>query len=890
MKTYCLIDGSGYIYRAFYAIPPLTAPDNTPVNAVYGFTNMLMQLLRQNESECIAVIFDAGKKNFRSEIYPQYKQNRVETPADLIPQFPLIRQAVDAFNIKSVEKEGFEADDIIAAYTRQITEQGDNVLIISADKDLMQLAKENVNIYDPMKKKVLTNSDILKKFGVSPNYITDVQALMGDSSDNIPGVKGIGPKGASNLVNTYGHLNEIYNQLDKITGRTHDLLSEQKEQAFLSLKLVSLCQNIPDLPPLCDFCQIHPSTNKISSFLSRMGFDSLQKKIPHFVSDQIQHIQKNKTKLTPFKIIRQEKDFISLTRKIKDKLFLDVIYEDLHPLKTKIIGLSLLTDDSSAYIPIFHTSETADLFGHSILTEQIHPVNIQKYLIPILTDPKIKKIAYDYKHICHLFHNTFSIDIDTKNFDDLLIMAYNSQNKNPDLSLPALSSNLLGNNPIHEDIISGQKISLIKIQSISEYAQSRITTIYQLYPILKKALNEEIYNQLDKPLLPVLYKMEKEGITVDKQKLQNLNLYFDDEIKKISQKIYQQAGKIFNINSPMQVGEILFETLQIPGGKKSKKTGAYITDVDTLKKLSRDYPIIGDILSHRTLIKLKTTYIQSLIDSTINNKIHTTYHQTTTNTGRLSSSDPNLQNIPIRDEAGRQIRSCFIAPHDYVFLSADYSQIELRLLAEIAAVPSLKSSFINEQDIHAITASEVFNIPLQDITPQWRRRAKSINFGIIYGQSAFGLAENLGISRKEARQYIDSYFEKYPQIKTYMDKTIDFAKKMGFVLTPMKRKCFIEGFNNTMTQSFASRSAINAPIQGGAADLIKKAMIEIDEKLKSYQTKMILQIHDELVFLVPRKEIDTITPLIKETMESVLKLSVPLKVDIGIGDNLNQAH
>jgi len=911
-KHLCLIDGSGYIYRAFYAIPNMTRPsDGLPVNAVYGFTSMLMQFVSENNADCLAVVFDAKRSNFRNDIYPPYKANRRETPPELVPQFPLIRDAVKAFDVASVEEEGFEADDLIASYTRKALEEGMDVTVVTADKDLMQLMDASVQIYDPMKKKMLTPADVQKKFGVLPSQVVEVQSLMGDTSDNVPGVKGIGPKTAAELILSFGDLETLYQNLDKVSNaRWRQLLLENKENAFISKKLVSLAKDAPLPKPIKDFCCAAPNVERINAFLDENGFKSLKKRTGGFVEKRSCVVHQMQPALKKYVCVQTEKELETWIKRIEKKghVALDTETDSLNSLQANIVGLSLSVDPFEAcYVPLAHVgeSEKTDLFNYQagkVLLPQVSKQFIRERLLPVLKD--VLKIGHNIKYDLEVISHNFDYDISSEKMEDTMVMSYDLTGITYGRGLEELSEIYLGEKGLaYEDVCGKGRTAIpfaeVPLEKATQYACEDADFTFRLYRVLNEKLakerKEDIYRKMDIPLIRTLMAMEQAGILTDQRALERMQVDFGQKISELEKKIYEQAGEVFNINSPVQLGEILFEKMQLSGGKKTSKSQNWTTDSDTLETLAADgVALAQSVLDYRQYNKLKSTYIDSLLTlaDEKTKRVHTHFSQTVTATGRLSSNNPNLQNIPVRTEEGRQIRSAFIAKDGCVLMSADYSQIELRLMADVADVKALKEAFLRGEDIHTATASQVFGVPLDKVDATTRRSAKAINFGIIYGISPFGLARQLGISRGQAKNYIDSYFAKYPEIKEYMDKTIEFASKHGYVLTPFGRKCFIGGFENQATKGFASRAAINAPIQGGAADIVKMAMNKVYQLLNEghYRSKMLLQVHDELVLEVPDNEIESVRRLLKETMENVVNLSVPFIVEIGTGKNWTEAH
>lgn len=937
--TICLVDGSGYIFRAFYALPPMTRPDGTPVNAVFGFMNMLMNLSQDNPCSHIVVIFDAKRRNFRNDIYPAYKENRKETPPELVPQFPLIRQAAEALNIPWLEMEGYEADDLIATYTRLALKQGWDVRIISADKDLTQLKREGVSVYDPMKKKMISDEDIFNKFGVTPDKIVDVQSLMGDAIDNVPGAVGIGPKTAAQLINQFGDLDTLLARLDEIPQpKRRDGLKRDKDQILISRQLVRLDDNAPVNIKLEEFSVREPNIDTILSFLKENNFKSLLTRVQNWTNKRSQTVNTAKTidssiqntDLTQPKIsetaildneqlqlIEKQYDLIQTEEAlqqwistIKDKVAIDTETNGIDAMTAKLVGFSLATSAGKAcYVPLRHggeeETEPLDLFSFQTQSNRPQQISVKKALAllkPVLENPSITKIGHNIKYDLHILAKEYNSDFICTPIEDTMVMSSVLDGSKHGHGMDELASLFLNYNTIKYTDVCGTGRSKITFDAVPldkacEYAAEDADITLRLYELFSNRIQIEdtahIYQTIDKPLIDILFRMEEKGILVDRNRLVQTGELLTQQLSRLTEEIYTAAGEKFNINSPAQLGTILFEKQGIKGGKKGAN-GAWTTDVKVLENLASEGSELARlVLDYRGYAKLKSTYVDALLSvSEKEPRVHTSFSLTATNTGRLASSDPNLQNIPIRTEYGKEIRRAFVARKGYKLIAADYSQIELRLMAEVANVTRLKESFCHNEDIHARTASQIFNIPLDQINSDTRRQAKAINFGIIYGISAFGLANNLGISRSDAKQYIDAYFEQYPEIRTYMQQTETFALANGYVLTPFGRKCFIQGLNEGRTRSFALRAAINAPIQGGAADIIKKAMHAIDTKLKTagLDCTLLLQVHDELVFEVLEKDIVTASQLIKESMETIVPLSIPLITDIGVGDNWKDAH
>lgn len=943
----CLVDGSGYIFRAFYALPMMTRADGTPVNAVYGFMNMLMNLVSENNCSHIVVVFDAKRKNYRNEIYPLYKENRKETPQELVPQFPLIRQASEVLNIPWIEMEGYEADDLIATYARIAKEKGWHTTVVSADKDLMQLMNEDVSLYDPMKKKYLTNEDVLNKFGVLPDKVTDVQSLMGDSTDNIPGATGIGPKTAASLINEFGSLENLINNISQIKNeKRRAILERDKEQILISQKLVTLATDAPVDTDLSIYRAKTPDLSLIEAFLIENRFKSLLGKIASWAKLRSQNVASNQAvdasslfdkmdgvadtqpsekqssfnASKPFVIptnYELVQDETALNRWVlalqKVPYFaIDTETTALDILNAKLVGISLSDKAGHAcYIPVRHGGDDdnlaeADLFSFSTNNfhqreKQLPTQVVLKALAPLLKDNNIQKIGHNIKYDLHILAKEYGSDFEINNIQDTMVLSYVLYGASHGHGMDELAELYLNHTTIkYEDVCGSGKDKItfdaLPLDKALNYAAEDADVTLRFYELFNPKLDEKlrfIYEQVDLPLVKILFEMEEKGIQVDTLQLQNLKHLFTQELNRLTDEIYALAGEEFNINSPMQLGQILFEKMGLPGGKKNAK-GGYSTDVKVLETLAQNGHEIAKVaLEYRSFSKLKSTYVDALLTLTDKDlRVHTSYMQTVTSTGRLSSTDPNLQNIPIKTEAGKEIRKAFIAKKGYKIVAADYSQIELRLMADVAGVKNLKASFMKNEDIHARTASQIFHVPLDEVTKDLRRNAKAINFGIIYGMSAFGLSAQLGISKQEAGNYIHAYFNEYPEIKTYMDETVQFATTNGYVLTPMGRKCYIRGIMDPKMRGIASRAAINAPIQGGAADIIKIAMQKVVAKLKEEQVDatLLLQVHDELVLEVKESDTQKVATLLKETMETAVQISVPLVVEVGIGDNWKDAH
>ena len=927
-KHIYLVDGSTYIFRAYHALPPLTRKsDGFPVGAISGFCNMLDKLIKdereKNNLTHLLVIFDASGKTFRNEIYPEYKANRSTPPDDLIPQFPVIRKATDAFNVTHVEMLGYEADDLIASYAKAAVDEQMKVTIVSSDKDLMQLVKEDVSMLDTMKNRLIKKNEVIEKFGVEPNRVIDVQSLAGDSVDNIPGVPGIGIKTASLLINEYDNLDNLLEKASNIKqNKRRESLIEFADQARLSRELVTLKEDV-ELPiPIknIEIQSINPE--KLISFLKGMEFKTLtEKKAREFnlnldeIKTEELNLEFNEKEVINTEV-KNEKDFNNFelekyaTILNKDELenwkkriiekgyvAIDTETDSLNAVEANLIGFSLAIDVNDAcYVPLKHDNAN----------KQINFDDAIEFLKSINADSSILKIFHNKKYDA-LVLDKYNIKVNS--YDDTMLISYSLGSGASRHNLDFLAKKYLEHSAIsYKEIVGSGKnqksFNEIDIDKASIYAAEDADITFRLWKILKPKLLEEkvssVYETIERPLAKVIMDMEKNGVCIDEEILKDLSLKFQKEILNIETKCFEIVGSEFNLGSPKQIGEILFDKLKIKGGKKTP-SGAWSTDAETLNFLaSSGHALPKLLLEWRGLSKLKSTYTDAL-PTFVNKKtkrIHTSYSMSSTSTGRLSSSDPNLQNIPIKNDEGRMIRSAFIAEPGSSLISADYSQIELRIIAHISDDNNLKDAFKNDIDIHSLTASEVFGIPLKDMNQDIRRKAKAINFGIIYGISAFGLSNQLDISRSEASDYIRSYFEKFPSIRDYMETTKEFAKDNGYVKTLFGRKCFIDESINRGPggKAFMERAAINAPIQGTAADIIKRAMIKIPKyfEKENLGTKMIMQVHDELIFETKDNEIEEtmsiVTREMSEAHKPVINLSVDLKVEAASGKNWEQAH
>tara|TARA_B100000686_G_scaffold160152_1_gene167760 strand:- start:277 stop:3024 length:2748 start_codon:yes stop_codon:yes gene_type:complete len=907
-----LVDGSAYIFRAYYALPPMSRKDGTPVNAVFGFTNMLVKLIEDYREEKLIVIFDAARKNFRNKIYPAYKANRGETPEDLIPQFDLIKKSVNAFNIPQLEIEGYEADDIIASYAKNAQKLNISSLIISSDKDLMQLVNDKVQMFDPMKNKKIGINEVIEKFGVEPNRVTQIQALTGDKVDNIPGAPGIGPKTALELINKFGNIEELINNVDQIKQeKRKKIIQDSVQDIRVSLELVKLDDKVK-LPILIDkiipYNKINNNQESINNFLKEQGFRAIINRIANnsFINKKnISNENKNNQIQAKYIAINEINKLKNIAQEIKKVgiCAIDTETDSLNIEKANLVGISLCYNEhSSYYIPINHKN----LENQKRIKEQISELEVLGIFKDICSDPSILKIGQNIKYDIRILRK---YNVNFKTIDDTMLLSYALDNGITRHGMDDLAFMHFNHSTIKfKDIVgSGKKeisFDYVNIEDATKYAAEDAFITFKLFNLLHPRISMEkstyIYEKIDKPLINALSLMEYIGIKINKKYLKKLSLEFENESQKIEKKIFKITSKNFNIGSPKQLGEILFVEMGIKGGKKTK-TGSYSTDSLTLEDLSHQGHVIANlVLEWRELTKLRSTYTQALLEQAEEktDRIHTSYAMATTLTGRLSSNDPNLQNIPIRTENGKKIRNAFITEKNYKLVSFDYSQIELRLAAEMSKDKNFINSFLNGEDIHSSTAKDIFNVTDKDLNSDLRRKAKAINFGILYGISPYGLAKQLKITNSEAKLYIENYFKKYPKIKDYMDYQIQFAQSSNFVSTIFGRRCNIKGINdkNFNVRGFAERQAINAPIQGSAADIIKLAMIQIHNKIisKEILAKMLLQVHDELIFEINEKDIKESSIIIKQIMENshlqYKDFAVPLIVDYGIGNTWGESH
>jgi DNA polymerase-1 len=910
-----LIDGSGFIFRAFHALPPMTRPDGVPVNAVFGFTNMLAKLLKDHEGTHIAVIFDAGRLTFRNRIYEAYKAHRPPPPDELIPQFALVREATIAFGVPSIELEDWEADDLIASYARAAVECGGQATIVSSDKDLMQLIRPGVAMLDPIKQKAIGPAEVMEKFGVPPEKLIDAQALMGDPTDNVPGVPGIGPKTAAQLLTEFGTLDAVLAAAPAMKpSKRRDMLLEHADAARISRELVTLREDAPLPVPVDHLNPRPPERATLAAFLAAQGFRSIATRLG-LDGPALTTAPKRQGELVlsddapapspaptvhgdfgPYETVTTEAALATWAAAIRETglVALDTETDGLDAMRAGLLGISLAVAPGRAcYIPLRHDG----------VSEQLPETAVVAALGPLLADPAILTVMQNAKFdmLMLLRHGFPPIAA----LDDTMVISYSHEAGLHGHGLDELATLHLGHTPVSYDTVTGTgrnriPFAAVPIEKATHYAAEDADVALRLWqalhPRLRTTHSLVLYEKLERRLIPILLDMERAGIKVDADDLRRMSVDFESRMGVMELDIHRLAGRSFNLGSAKQLGEVLFDEMGMQGGKRMK-TGAWGTDAAVLQGLAdQGHELPARILEWRQLAKLKSTYADALVDQ-INpdtGRVHTSFAMAIASTGRLSSTDPNLQNIPIRTEEGSRIRRAFIAEPGHVLVSADYSQIELRLLAHVAEIPALRDSFANGEDIHARTASEVFGIPMQGMDPMTRRRAKAINFGIIYGISAFGLGRQLGIPPGEARSYIDAYFTRYPGIRGYMERAREEARTHGYVTSPFGRRIWIPGIadKNPARRSYAERQAINAPLQGGAADIVKRAMVKLPAALREagLKSRMLLQVHDELLFEAPEAEADALARIAHRLMERAAVLSVPLVVETGVGTSWADAH
>jgi DNA polymerase-1 len=881
-----LIDGSSYIYRAYFAIRHLSSPKGFPTNALYGFTQMLLKVLKDHKPDHVAVVFDLGRQTFRTELYPEYKANRAAMPDDLVPQILPIKEMVRAFNIPVLEKLGFEADDIIGTIARECEEKGMDVVVVTGDKDLMQIVTANVTLLDTMKDKVSGIPEVLERFGVEPERVVEILGLAGDTSDNIPGVPGVGEKTALKLIQEFGSLDALLERAGEVKGKTGERLREFADQARLSRKLATIDRNAPVEYRYEDLAVAPADPKRLAELFREYGFTTLMKEL---TSESSLSTEGYRTVLT-------ELDFAALLQELSTvpSFAIDLETTSLDPLNAEIVGLSFsFRDHEACYLPVGHCYPGAP--------EQLSRDRVLSELKPLLSDPERRKIGQNIKYDYQVLRQ-YGIEMQGL-WCDTMIASYLLNPVRSSHGLDSLSVEFLDHKMISFQEVAGKgkeqvTFDQVPLESASVYSceDSDATFLLQgiFLPRLVEAGMTGLFSDLEMPLVTILADMELQGVKLDLSLLRELSGQFSEQLASLEKEIFAGAGCEFNINSPKQLGEVLFDRLKLPAGKKTK-TG-WSTDMDVLTRLALDHEIASLILQFRSISKLKSTYSDALpkLVNPKTGRVHTSYNQAVTNTGRLSSSEPNLQNIPIRSEEGRKIRRAFIAEEGSLILSADYSQIELRVLAHLSGDRVFCDAFAHDEDIHTRTASEVFDLLPGLVTPEMRRQAKTINFGVIYGQGSFSLARELGVSTKVAKEFIDNYFFRHSGARDFLDACVRDAEKNGYVTTILGRKLPIPDIasSNGNIRAFAQRNAVNYPIQGSAADIIKQAMVRVSDRLRreGLKSRLIMQVHDELVFEVPEEERVQMELLVCHEMEHAVPLRVPLKVDLNFGRNWSEAH
>ncbi len=898
-----LVDGSGFLFRAFHALPPLTRPDGTPVNAVLGFTNMLAKLLKEHTGSHLAVIFDAGRETFRNRLAPSYKAHRPPPPPELVPQFPLVREATEAFGVPAIELADWEADDLIASYAAAARREGGAVTIVSSDKDLMQLVGPEVTMLDPIKQRPIGPAEVALRFGVPPEKVIEVQALMGDPTDNVPGVPGIGPKTAGELVRAFGDLEGVLRAAPAMPpSKRRDALLAHAEDARLSRRLVTLAADAPLPLPLAALGVRPPEPARLAAWLAAQGFRSVMHRLgleqgPQAGAAEALGAERAQAPaFGPYETVTNRAALAGWIAEAREKgvVAVDTETDSLAALTANLVGFSLASAAGRAcYVPLRHQGAG----------EQMAPADAIAALAPLLADPAVLKILQNAKFDLHVLARAGAPTVGP--IDDTMVISYSQEGGRHGHGMDELSRLHLGHAPITYDEVTGTGrarigFAAVPLERATSYAAEDADVTLRLWQALRPGLRAAhalaLYEQIERRLIAVLAAMERAGVKVDAAELSRISVELSERMAAIEADIHRAAGRSFNVGSGKQLGEVLFDEMGLSGGRRMK-TGAWGTDASVLAALAEQgAELPARVLEWRQLQKIRSTYTDALVGE-INQetgRVHTSFVMAGTSTGRLASTDPNLQNIPIRTEEGGRIRRAFIAEPGQVLVSADYSQIELRLLAHVADIAALKEAFASGEDIHARTASEVFGVPLAGMDPLTRRRAKAINFGIIYGISPFGLARQLAIGPAEARAYIDTYFARYPGIRAYMESAKQEARAHGFVLTPFGRRCYIEGIGdkNPARRAYAERAAINAPLQGGAADIIKRAMVRMPAALTraGLSAEMLLQVHDELLFEAPAAEAEGTAKTVADVMERAAELSVPLAVETGIGRNWAEAH
>ncbi len=899
-----IVDASGYLFRAFFALPPLTRPDGRPVNAVFGFCNMLLKLMQENPEDDIVVVFDTGKPSFRNTVYTAYKANREAPPQEMEVQFPLVREATRAFDLPVLEVEGFEADDVIATLARRAREAGREVVIVSSDKDLMQLVGPGISMWDPMKNRMIGPEEVTERFGVPPERVRDVLALAGDPSDNVPGVPGIGVKTAARLIREFGSLEALLAGLERIPQpKRRQALIENADKARLSYALVGLEDEVPLPFDLADFRRRQPDPAKLLAFFRENGFKSLISRLERVAEEAAaEHARETGSARGPrFAGIFETAALAALLERAveRGRLAIDLETDSLAVERAGIVGICLAVEAGEGfYLPLGHVDD----FGNRI-PGQLAFAEVAKALAPVLADPGILKIGHNLKFDMAILERH---GLAVAPHDDTLLVSYVLNGTSHGHGMDELANRYLGYETMSYAALCGKGASRITFDRVpvdraiaygGEDAEVTLRLWETLRPQLLEARITRVYEGLDRPLVPIVAAMERRGIRVDTARLRELSERFGGRMAELEERARELAGRSFNLGSPKQLGEVLFDELGLEGGGRKTRTGAWSTSADILEELAaRGHELPRVILEWRQLQKLVRTYCDALIAQVDprTGRVHTSYNLAATSTGRLSSSDPNLQNIPIRSEEGRAIRAAFVAEDGHLLMSADYSQIELRVVAHMADVGPLKEALLQGLDIHAAAAARMFDVPVEEVDDELRRAAKVINYGIIYGIGPWGLAQRLGIPQERARAYIEAYFERYPEIRDYMERTKAEAREKGYVTTLYGRRCFIPDIDHRVPsrRNAAERQAINAPVQGTAADIMKRAMIRVARALERAGSgaRMLLQVHDELVFEVPEGEVEATAALLRRVMEGAARLEVPLIVDIGWGRNWEEAH
>ena len=883
-----LIDGSSYIYRAYYAIRHLSSPKGFPTNALYGFTQMLLKVIKDRAPDHVAVVFDAGRHTFRNEIYPDYKANRASMPEDLVPQIQPIKDMVRAFNIPAIELPGYEADDIIGTIAGYCEKKNTDVVVVTGDKDLMQIVTDRVRLLDTMKEKESGIPEVEERFGVGPERVVDILGLAGDSSDNIPGVPGIGEKTAIKLIQEYGSLDSLLERASEVKGKNGERLRDYAEQARLSRRLATIDRQVPLEYDFADFALSPPDNLRLSELFKEFGFTTLMRDLTG----------RSTLSTTGYRTILHEAEFRELLERLgeSEAFAVDLETTSLNPLEAEIVGISLsMRDHEAFYIPVGHSYPDAP--------SQLRRDKVLEGLAPLLADPARRKVGQNIKYDYQVLRRA-GIEMEGL-WCDTMVASYLLNPARSGHGLDSLAAELLDHRMISYEDVTGKgkeqlNFSQVPVEKGAVYSCEDADATWLLHglflPRLSETGMERLFFDLEMPLVKVLAEMEIAGVKLDLPLLIQLSDGFGAQLAGLEREIHSLAGTEFNINSPKQLGDVLFEKLKLPAGKKTKTKSGWSTNVEELERLAEEHEIARMILQYRSLSKLKSTYTDALprlVDASTG-RVHTSYNQAVTNTGRLSSSEPNLQNIPVRNEEGRKIRRAFIAPEGSLILSADYSQIELRVLAHLSGDRVFCEAFARDEDIHTRTASEIFGLFPEMVTPEMRRQAKTINFGIVYGQGAFSLAKQLGVARKVAEDFIANYKERHNSAMAFLDDCVHMAERDGYVTTILGRRLPIPdiGSSNAPIRAFAQRNAINYPIQGSAADIIKKAMVDLFARMKKegVRSRLIMQVHDELVFEVPEDELIAMEVLVRQGMEHAVPLRVPLRVDINHGRNWSEAH